>query len=56
MKESELPGAGGLRFRCNGKAFPDQPAVCVRGGLASTLDAKGQPTAYKVLGNTPIPD
>ncbi|MBL7488091.1 ABC transporter substrate-binding protein [Frankia sp. AgB1.9] len=56
MKETELPGGGGLKFRCNGKAFPDQQAVCVRGGLASTLDDKGQPADYKVLGNTPIPD
>ncbi|WP_035928026.1 ABC transporter substrate-binding protein [Pseudofrankia saprophytica] len=56
MKETELPGAGGLKFRCNGKAIPDQQAVCVRGGLASTLDDKGQPADYKVLGNTPIPD
>ncbi|MBL7492748.1 ABC transporter substrate-binding protein [Frankia sp. AgB1.9] len=55
MKETPLPGAAGLKFRCNGKAIPDQPAVCVLGGLTTTLDDKGQPTAYKVLGNTPIP-
>jgi branched-chain amino acid transport system substrate-binding protein len=55
MKETPLPGAAGLKFRCNGKAIPDQAAVCVLGGLTTTLDDKGQPTAYKVLGNTPIP-
>jgi branched-chain amino acid transport system substrate-binding protein len=53
MKETELPGAGGVKFRCNGKADPATPAVCVAGGLSTTLDDKGQPAAYKVLGNTP---
>ncbi|OHV57145.1 branched-chain amino acid ABC transporter substrate-binding protein [Pseudofrankia sp. BMG5.36] len=56
MKETELPGGAGLKFRCNGKAIPQEPAVCVRGGLSTALDDKGQPAAYKVLGNTPIPD
>ncbi|OHV48825.1 ABC transporter substrate-binding protein [Pseudofrankia sp. BMG5.36] len=56
MKETELPGGAGLKFRCNGKADPANPAVCVLGGLTTTLDDKGQPAAYKVLGNTPIAD
>ncbi|OHV28586.1 branched-chain amino acid ABC transporter substrate-binding protein [Pseudofrankia sp. EUN1h] len=56
MKETELPGGAGLKFRCNGKADPANPAVCVLGGLITTLDDKGQPAAYKVLGNTPIAD
>ncbi|MBL7495906.1 ABC transporter substrate-binding protein [Frankia sp. CNm7] len=56
MKETELPGAGGINFRCNGKADPEHPAVCVLGGLVTTLDDKGQPSEYKVLGNDPIPD
>jgi ABC-type branched-subunit amino acid transport system substrate-binding protein len=56
MKETELPGAAGLKFRCNGKAIPDQQAVCVLGGLTTTLDSKGDPAAYKVLGNSPIED
>nr|MDT0664673.1 ABC transporter substrate-binding protein [Micromonospora sp. DSM 115978] len=38
MPERELPGAGGLMFRCNGNAYPDEPATCVRGGLSTTLD------------------
>ncbi|MBL7520990.1 ABC transporter substrate-binding protein [Frankia sp. CNm7] len=54
MPESELPGAGGLKFRCGGKANPSSPAVCVRGGLVTTLDGKGQPTEYRVLASTPI--
>lgn len=56
MPEKELPGAGGLKFRCNGKASPETPAVCIRGGLATTLDSDGQPTDFKVLGTSPIPD
>ncbi|OHV43702.1 ABC transporter substrate-binding protein [Pseudofrankia sp. BMG5.36] len=54
MPEQELPGAGGLRFRCNGKAYPETPAVCLRGGLVATLDKHGDPAAYDVSGNTPI--
>ncbi|OHV33422.1 branched-chain amino acid ABC transporter substrate-binding protein [Pseudofrankia sp. EUN1h] len=54
MPEKELPGAGGLRFRCNGKASPTAPAICVRGGLITTLNAKGQPTDYKAVGSSPI--
>ncbi|WP_238428079.1 ABC transporter substrate-binding protein [Frankia nepalensis] len=56
MPEKELPGAGGLKFRCNGKASPDSSAVCVRGGLTTTLDGAGQSTAFEVLGSSPIPD
>ncbi|MBL7502749.1 ABC transporter substrate-binding protein [Frankia sp. CNm7] len=54
MEETDLPGGGGIKYRCNGEAIPAAPAVCVLGGLATTLDSKGQPAAYKVLGNTPI--
>ncbi len=56
MPESELPGAAGMKFRCNGKASAQAPAVCVRGGLSTTLDDKGQPTEFQVLGSSPIPD
>ncbi|MBL7498449.1 ABC transporter substrate-binding protein [Frankia sp. CNm7] len=54
--ERDLPAGGGLRFRCNGKADPTMPAVCVRGGLLTTLDDKGHPTEYKPVGVTPIED
>lgn len=56
MPEKELPGAAGLKFRCNGKANPETPAVCVRGGLSTTLDNQGQPTTYRVLASSPIQD
>lgn len=56
MPEKELAGAGGMQFRCNGKANPTEPALCTRGGLVTALDAKGQPTEYKVFGSSSIED
>jgi branched-chain amino acid transport system substrate-binding protein len=47
MPERELPGAGGLTFRCDGEAMPGSPAVCTPGSLTTTLDADGQPTTYE---------
>ncbi|CUU56939.1 branched-chain amino acid transport system substrate-binding protein [Parafrankia irregularis] len=52
MPEKELPGAGGLKFQCGGKAYPETPAACVKGGLTTELDGKGEPTAYTVRGNS----
>ncbi|WP_083419454.1 ABC transporter substrate-binding protein [Pseudofrankia sp. BMG5.36] len=54
MPEKDLPGAEGLRFRCNGKAIPDQPGVCVRGGLVATLNDKGEPAGFTSVGVSPI--
>ncbi|WP_307874776.1 ABC transporter substrate-binding protein [Frankia nepalensis] len=54
MPEKDLPGAEGLRFRCNGKAVPDQPGVCVRGGLVATLNDKGEPDGFTPVGVSPI--
>ena len=56
MPETELPGGGGLRFRCNGKAAPGAPAACVRGGLVATLNGEGRVSAYEVAGSSPIED
>lgn len=50
MPSTELPGGGGQRFQCGGMAVPGLPAGCVHGGLITTLDDKGQPTAYRVAG------
>jgi branched-chain amino acid transport system substrate-binding protein len=52
----EIPGSGGLKFRCNGKAHPASPASCVRGTLVTTLDAEGNATDYEVVGLSDIPD
>jgi ABC-type branched-subunit amino acid transport system substrate-binding protein len=50
--EQDLPGASGLRFRCNGKAVPSQPAVCVRGGLTD----EGRPAEFVATGVSAIED
>jgi len=50
-----LPGAGGLHFRCNGKADPVNPGVCVPGVLISSLDATGQPTTFRLATDDPVP-
>jgi branched-chain amino acid transport system substrate-binding protein len=54
MPERDLPGADPMKFRRNGKAAPATPAVCVRGGLVTALDEKGQPTELRAVGSTPI--
>ena len=51
-----LPGAGGTHIRCNGKAVAGSPALCVRAGLVTTLDDKGNPSTYKPVGDAPIED
>ncbi len=56
LKWQELPGSGGLHFRCNGKAEPDNAAVCVPGILVSALDEKGQTTTFTVAFDDPIAD
>lgn len=56
MPWSEIPGTGGLHFRCNGKADPAQPAVCTSATNAAQLDASGKPKKYTPVNDTPIPD
>lgn len=46
MPESDLPNGGGLTFRCDGNQVPTGPAICVSGGLVTTLDGEGRPTTY----------
>ncbi|HET6948883.1 MAG TPA: ABC transporter substrate-binding protein, partial [Acidimicrobiales bacterium] len=48
MPESELPGGGGLTFRCDGSALQGRPAVCTDAGLTTTLDAEGFPTRFEL--------
>ena len=50
MPETELPGAGGLSFRCGGDAVAGMPSVCTRGQLVTTLDEEGRPGAYEIVG------
>ncbi|HKY13694.1 MAG TPA: ABC transporter substrate-binding protein [Microthrixaceae bacterium] len=51
MELMDLPGAGGLQYRCDRTAVDGDPAVCVAGSLVTTLDDKGQPSEYQVVGN-----
>lgn len=50
MPESDVPGGGGMTFRCGGSADPAQPAVCTNQSLRTQLDAEGQPTDYEAVG------
>jgi len=55
--EMPLVTGAGLNFRCNGKAAPDQPAVCTAGALRVTLDGDGNPVLpYEPFGEEHIPD
>jgi branched-chain amino acid transport system substrate-binding protein len=55
MDWTEVPGTGGLHFRCNGKADPTQPAVCSNATNAATLDAKGVAASYTPVNDAEIP-
>ena len=55
MEWSEVPGTGGLHFRCNGKADPSQPAVCSNATNAATLDAAGRAVSYTPVNDAEIP-
>lgn len=55
MPWTVLPGTGGLHARCSGKAQAGNPAVCMTGSLAATLDATGKVTKYTVANDTEIP-
>jgi branched-chain amino acid transport system substrate-binding protein len=54
MPEQELPGGGGMTYRCGGTAFAVTPPVCTNQWLQATLDADGQPTDYEVVDSTDI--
>jgi branched-chain amino acid transport system substrate-binding protein len=56
MEEADLPGGGGIRFRCNGNALPGLPAVCASGGVAGVLDNTGNVEAFEATPADPIPD
>jgi branched-chain amino acid transport system substrate-binding protein len=54
MPEQELPGGGGLTFRCGGSAIAMMSAVCSNEWLRTELDADGRPTAYTAVDSTDI--
>ena len=49
MPWTEQPGSGGRHMRCNGKADPNQPAVCQNGLLYGSLGEDAKPTTYQVV-------
>jgi branched-chain amino acid transport system substrate-binding protein len=54
MPEKELPGGGGVKFRCDGSATAMLPAVCSNEWLRTELDADGEPTSYEPVDSTDI--
>src|SRR5262245_28974443 len=56
MPAAELPGGGGVTFRCGGSALATMPGVCSNQWLRTALDAHGQPTSYEAVDSTDILD
>jgi branched-chain amino acid transport system substrate-binding protein len=54
MPETDLPGGGGMTYRCGGSATTELPAVCTNQSLRTRLDAEGQPTDYEIVDSTDI--
>jgi branched-chain amino acid transport system substrate-binding protein len=54
MPEAELPGGGGVRFRCDGSASPANPALCSNEWLRAALGPDGQPASYEAVDSTDI--
>ncbi len=54
MPESEYPGGGGVKYRCNGEADPKIPPTCTNQWLRTKLDADGNPTTYTVEDSTDL--
>jgi branched-chain amino acid transport system substrate-binding protein len=54
MPEQDLPGGGGLTFRCGGSAIAMMPAVCSNEWLQTELDSDGRPTTYTPIDSTDI--
>jgi branched-chain amino acid transport system substrate-binding protein len=56
MPAEELPGGGGVTYRCGGSAMATMPSVCSNQWLRATLDAEGQPSGYEAVDSTAILD
>lgn len=54
MPEQELPGGGGVKFRCGGSAMATYPAVCSNQWLRAALDGEGQTSTYEAVDSTEI--
>jgi branched-chain amino acid transport system substrate-binding protein len=56
MPEQELPGGGGMTYRCGGHASDLVPSVCTNQWLKTQLDAEGDFTSYELVDSTSILD
>lgn len=56
MPDEQLPGGGGVTFRCGGSAMETMPSVCSNQWLRAALDADGQPSGYEAVDSTAILD
>ena len=54
MPDQELPGGGGVSFRCDGSAVAAYPAVCSNQWLRAALDGEGQTSTYEAVDSTEI--
>jgi branched-chain amino acid transport system substrate-binding protein len=54
MPDLELPGGGGVTFRCGGSAMASMPGVCSNQWLRTALDADGEPGSYEAVDSTAI--
>lgn len=54
MPDKEIPGGGGVHFRCGGSATATYPAVCSNQWLRAELDAEGRSTAYEAVDSAGI--
>lgn len=48
MEESEIPGAGGMLFKCDGTASEQYASVCSSQTLSALLDAEGNAVSYEL--------
>jgi branched-chain amino acid transport system substrate-binding protein len=54
MPDLDLPGGGGVTFRCGGSAMATMPGVCSNQWLLTALDADGHPGSYEAVDSTGI--
>ena len=52
-KDVEMPAGGGITVTCNGKAFPQMPALCSSQMLYGTVNDEGVPVDLKLAGQQP---
>jgi branched-chain amino acid transport system substrate-binding protein len=54
MSEQDMPGGGGMTFKCGGSASALLPPVCTNQFLKATLGDDGLPSKYDVVDSTEL--